>query len=244
MPFYERQEKIINELLKNESMTVQELSAKLFVSEPTLRRDLVKLEQMKKVIRTHGGAKIIKKEANEHTPFFFREQEQNGAKEIMAKKAVEFIRDGDIIMLDGSTSVYHMLSHLSSFKNLIVITNSAKVSLVLGHMGISNICTGGKMILGSFTYIGEDAEKTAKNYNADTIFFSCRGVSPDGKLTDSSVETNNVLKIMLQNAKKKVFLCDSSKFDRTYLHNLCHISELDEIICEKALPEHLRKMVK
>ena len=244
MPFYEREESIINELIKNESMTVQELSAKLFVSEATLRRDLSKLEKKNRIIRTHGGAKIIKKEANEHTPFLFRDQEQNEAKAIMAKKAVEYIRDGDIVMLDGSTSVHHMLPLLSSFQNLMVITNSAKVSSVLGHMGINNICTGGQMILGSFTFIGADAERTAGNYNADIIFFSCRGVAPDGRLTDSSVETNNVLKVMLRNARKKVFLCDSSKFDHVYLHNLCHISEVDEVISEKALPEHLRKMVR
>ena len=61
MPFYERQEKILNALLEKETMTTQELSAKLFVSVPTLRRDLIKLEQLGKVIRIHGGAQLIKK---------------------------------------------------------------------------------------------------------------------------------------------------------------------------------------
>ena len=45
MPFYEREDKILNALLEKDSMTTQELSAKLFVSVPTLRRDLIKLEQ-------------------------------------------------------------------------------------------------------------------------------------------------------------------------------------------------------
>ena len=99
MPFYEREEKILNALLEKESMTTQELSARLYVSVPTLRRDLIKLEQMGKVIRTHGGAQLVKKAADEKIPFFLREQEQNDAKEIMAKKAVKYIRDGDIILL-------------------------------------------------------------------------------------------------------------------------------------------------
>ena len=38
MPFYEREDKILNALLEKDSMTTQELSARLFVSVPTLRR--------------------------------------------------------------------------------------------------------------------------------------------------------------------------------------------------------------
>lgn len=243
MPFYERQDKILNALLEKECMTTQELSSKLFVSVPTLRRDLIKLEQLGKIIRIHGGAQLVKKSADEKIPILLREQEQNDAKEIMARKAVELVRDGDIIMLDGSTSAYSIIPHLTSFKNLIVITSSAKSSFLLGRMGINNICTGGKMITRSLSYIGEDAERTVKRYNADIVFFSCRGLSMDGKLTDNSIEENSLRKVMLRHAKKKVFLCDSSKLDHTYLNNLCHLSDVDEIICESVLPEHLYEMM-
>lgn len=243
MPFYERQEKILNALLEKETMTTQELSAKLFVSVPTLRRDLIKLEQLGKVIRIHGGAQLIKKSADEKIPIFLREQEQNDAKDIMARKAVEFVRDGDIIMLDGSTSAYSIIPYLTSFKNLIVITSSAKSSFLLGRMGINNICTGGRMITKSLSYIGEEAESTVRRYNADIVFFSCRGLSMDGKLTDNSIEENSLRKVMLQHARKKVFLCDSSKLEHTYLNNLCHLSDVDEIICEKWLPNHIYQMM-
>lgn len=162
MPFYEREDKILNALLERESMTTQELSAKLYVSIPTLRRDLVKLEQMGKIIRTHGGARLVKKSADEKIPFFLREQEQNSAKEVIAHKAAEFIRDGNTIMLDGSTSAYNIIPHLTEFQNLIVITSSAKSSFLLGQMGINTICTGGRMITQSLSYIGEDAEHTVR----------------------------------------------------------------------------------
>lgn len=232
MPFYEREDKILNALLEKESMTTQELSAKLYVSVPTLRRDLIKLEQMGKIIRTHGGAQLIKKSADEKIPFFLREQEQNDAKEIMARKAVEFVRDGDIIMLDGSTSAYSIIPHLTSFKNLIVITSSAKSSFLLGRLGINNISTGGRMITRSLSYIGDDAERTIKQYNADVVFFSCRGLSSEGRLTDNSLEENSIRRIMLRQSKKRILLCDSSKIGQVYLNNLCDISEVDSLLCE------------
>ena len=48
----------------------------------------------------------------------------------------------------------------------------------------------------------------------------------------------------MSRAKKKVFLCDSSKLNKESINNLCHISEIDQIICEKELPDEILKMMK
>ena len=244
MPFYEREEKILNVLLEKESVSVRELSAMLYVSQPTLRRDLVKLEQMGKIVRTHGGAQLLTKPADRKIPFNLRELEQNDAKSRMAAQAVEFIHDGDIIMLDGSTSAHNIIPLLSRFNNLIVITNSAKSAFLLGNMGIQNICTGGRMITQSLCYIGEDAERTVSNYNADVLFFSCRGLSVDGRLTDTTVEENCLRRCMLRQSTKRILLCDSSKINKVYLNNLCHLSEVDQLICEEPVPKHLKAMLR
>lgn len=244
MPFYEREERILNILLEKESVSIRELSAMLYVSQPTLRRDLIKLEQMGKIVRTHGGAQLMTKPADQKIPFYLRQQEQNDAKSQMALKAVELIRDGDIIMLDGSTSAHSIIPLLGRFNNLIVITCSAKSAFLLGEMGIQNICTGGRMITHSLCYIGEDAERTVRNYNADLLFFSCRGLSMDGRLTDTSVEENGLRRCMLRQSAKRVLLCDSSKLGNVYLNNLCHLSDVDAFICEEPLPQSLLAMLR
>lgn len=242
MPFYEREDKILNILLQQENISINELSDKLFVSKPTLRRDLIKLEKKGIILRTHGGASLVKNSADTKIPFVIREHEQNSAKSIIARKAVSFIHDGDTILLDGSTSAYSLVPYLSEFKKLIIITSSAKASLVLGQMGIDNICTGGRMIKESFSYVGAEAINTVNHYNADILFFSCRGLSLTGQLSDNSIEENLVRKAMMRHAAKKIFLCDSSKIGETCLHNLCDISELDEILCETALPKEIREL--
>ena len=243
MPFYEREERILSALMEKESMSIRELSAQLYVSQPTLRRDLIKLEQMGKIVRTHGGAQLLTKPADQKIPFYLRQQEQNDAKSRMAAQAVEFIRDGDIIMLDGSTSAHTIIPLLSRFHNLIVITNSAKSAFLLGNMGIENICTGGRMITRSLCYVGEDAERTVRNYNA-VLFFSCRGLSMDGRLTDTSIEENVLRRCMLSQSARRVLLCDSSKLGNVYLNNLCALSEVDNLICEKPVPQQLRTMLR
>ena len=244
MPFYDREEKILNILLEKDSASIRELSEKLYVSVPTLRRDLVTLEEKGKIIRTHGGAQLVKKSADEKIPFFLREQERNGAKSIMARKAVEYVKNGDIIMLDGSTSAYNIIPLLAEYNKLIVITSSAKSSFLLGKLGINNICTGGRMITTSLSYVGEEAERTVRNYNADVCFFSCRGLSEDGKLTDNSIEENSLRRAMIGQARKRVFLCDSSKIGSVCLNNLCHLSEVDVMICEEKVPDQYQELLR
>ena len=237
MPFYEREDKILNILNQKEHVTVDELANRLFISKPTLRRDLIKLENKGIISRSHGGASLVKNAPDTRIPFALREQEQDAAKSSIARKAITYIKDGQTIMLDATTSAYHIVPLLADFHNILVITSSAKTAFLLGQMGIKTICTGGQMINQSFSYIGDDALSTISHYNADVLFFSCRGLSYDGLLSDNSIEENQIRKAMMKRATKKILLCDSSKLGKVCLHNLCHISDVDEILCETTLPK-------
>lgn len=239
MPFYEREKELLNIIGQHESITSDELLRKLYISKSTLRRDLIKLESMGLIVRTHKGVMPVRKSADKQIPFLLRENEQNSAKALIAEKAAKLIKDGDTIMLDGTTSAYHIVPHLKNFKDIIVITSGAKASYLLGELGIKNICSGGVMINKSFSYVGSDALGTIARYNADIAFFSCRGLSADGLLSDNSVEENDVRKMIIKHSKRKVFLCNSEKIGNSYLHNLCSLSDIDDIICEKELPQNL-----
>ena len=207
MPFYEREDKILNLLRQKNMMTIDELANQLFVSKPTLRRDLIKLEKKGIISRGHGNASLVQNAPDSKIPFTLREQEQDIAKSAIARKAVTFIKDGDTIMLDATTSAYHIVPLLTDFHNILVITSSAKTSFLLGQMSIKNICTGGQMINRSFSYIGNDALNTVSHYNADVVFFSCRGLSLDGFASDNSIEENQIrMAMMKQSAKKIIFM--------------------------------------
>ncbi|MBO5479957.1 MAG: DeoR family transcriptional regulator [Clostridia bacterium] len=80
--------------------------------------------------------------------------------------------------------------------------------------------------------------------NVNIAFFSCRGLSTDGMASDNSIPENNIRRIMIRQAKRKILLCDSSKFNRTYLNTLCHANELDAIVCEKELPKAIIERLK
>lgn len=240
MPYYEREHKITDILSEHDSMPLTELAQQLFISLPTLRRDLIRLEKKGLVIRGHGKVSPIKNPADTKVPFSLRETEQTPAKRLMAKKAAEHIKDGSIIMLDASTSAYCIVPHLAEVKNIIVITSGAKTAMLLARYGIPNICTGGRMINKSLSYVGYDAISTIERYNADIAFFSCRGLSDDGIPSDTSAEENDIRRAMMRRSKKNILLCDSQKTGKTYLNNLCRPEKLDLIISDIDLSETIK----
>lgn len=231
MFYSERQEQLLTLLKKEKSMRVSSIASKLFTSESTVRRDLTALENEGLVRRTFGGAVICETERADE-PLVIRNTKNTKAKGEIAKRAAELVRDGMVIFLDSSSTAAHLVPHLTRFHDLTVITNSPATSIALGECGIRNFCTGGELSSRSVSFVGGYAQDFLRSFNADIAFISCRGLSEDGLLTESNVEFVHIKKQMLKNAKRKVFLCDRSKFERTYPHRLATKDEFDDVIIE------------
>lgn len=239
MYFTERYEDIIKILKERNSASVHFLAEHLHVSEPTIRRDLVVLEQEKRIKRTFGGA-VISDMSTTEIPLALRESENRQPKEIIAKKAIEHISDGKIIFIDASSTASKLLKYLPNFSNLTIITNSPKNSLKLAELRVRSFCTGGLLLENSIAYVGKQAEDFVRNFNADLFFFSSRGLSDTGVLSDSSIEESELRRVMMEHSRKKIFLCTSDKIGKSYMYNLCRLSAVDEVISEVELPEHLQ----
>lgn len=229
MPVFNREKQYLD-LLANREYTVRELSEKLFISEPTVRRDIIVLREKDLLICHRGRVKLKPKYADQRIPLFVRDLEYSEEKKEIAIKAAKHIKDGDVIMLDASTTAYHLLSHIAALKNVLVITNGAKTALEAVSMGIKTILIGGEVTLESYSSVGSDSENMLARYNADVAFFSCWGLTEDGLVTDNSIFENSLRKIMIKNSGKKFLLCDRSKFGKKYLNTLCREDEIDGII--------------
>lgn len=229
----DREKQILEILLKEKKVSVHELSRALFVSEPSIRRDLHSLENQNLIRRVHGAAMLEETALSKNKiPFLLREYEQSDAKSLIAKKAIELISDNDIIFMDASTSCYYLIPFLAAKRNVTVITNGVKTLIKLSEFGINAISTGGNLLNSCLALVGEEAHKTIETYNADVAFFSCRGLSNEGYVTDISPEENNARKKMIQNAKRSYLLCASDKIGKRYFHNLCHKDSITGVIHE------------
>lgn len=227
----DREKQILEILLKQKKVSVKELADFLFISEPSVRRDLASLEKQNLIKRIHGGAMLEETMLSKNKiPFLIREYEQSSAKVLIAQKAIDLINDNDVIFMDASTSCYYLIPFLSSKRNITVVTNGVKALTKLAEYDINTISTGGTLVNSCLALVGEEAYKTIETFNADIAFFSCRGLSDDGYLTDIAPEENNIRKRMMKNSKKSYLLCASEKFGKKYFHNLCHKDELNGII--------------
>lgn len=227
----ERQNEIINILVEKKSISVNKLAKILYVSAPTVRRDLSELEQQGKVLRTHGGV-ILRMTAESEIPLMFREDQNSIAKQIIANKASKIVQNGSVIFLDASSTAAHIIPFLKKFSDIVVITNSPKTSMKLGENNIKNYCTGGLLLMHSVAFVGSETEKFISSINADLLFFSSRGYMSGGFITDSSVEEAAIKKAMIRNSEKSFYLCDSSKKNKKYLYNICSTEDVTGIINE------------
>jgi len=243
MTITQRHTQILEALAKNSDINVKELAKLLMVSEPTIRRDLTELAQKGLLTKVYGGAVLNQGSADREIPFIFREKEKSSLKARIGVQAAKLVQNGMVVMLDGSTSAYHLVPYLAQKKDLIVITSGAKTAVALAEANIRTFCTGGQMVIHSFSYVGQQAEDFVRSINADILFFSCRGLSDDGKMTDQSIDEANLRKVMMQCSQKKYLLCDSSKFGKACFYNMGNVQDIDGILSEAPLPPAIAAML-
>ena len=235
----ERHKRILEALQDDPGVTVKELAERLCFSEPTIRRDFTELHKKGLITKFYGGAVLNRRAADGEIPFAMRENEKSVGKALIGKRASALLHDGAVVMLDGSTSAYHLVPYLADFKDIIVITSGAKTAVALAERDVTTFSTGGKMIVHSFSYVGQEAEDFVRKINADVLFFSCHGLSMDGMMSDPSVRESNLRRVMMAQCKKKYLLCDGSKFGKTFFYNMGDVGEVDGIISDVDVPESI-----
>ncbi len=231
----ERQQKILNilkELDANESISVKELAAKFFFSESSIRRDILLMEKRGLVTHIYGGVMLAQYQ-NTVMPAIIRDSENSDIKDLIASTAARLIKNGDTILLDSSSTTRRILNYISDKKDIRIITNNQRIFQDFVKINAQLYCTGGTYNPKNHNFLGLAAESYVKKISADIVFFSSLGLSNNGEINDVSEEEISMRSAMLSRAKKKIFLCDSSKIGVSKLITLCSITEVDDVICDR-----------
>lgn len=234
MLLYQRQQEILNYLNKNQSATVKELASIVWASESSVRRDIKALEQKGYVKQVYGG--VILPNQNSVVPIALRDSFHSAVKDSLAEAAAKHIFDGATVIMDNSSTVRRIIKYTDNFHYLRIITNNQCIINECDKSNIELYCTGGKYIKQNNVFVGSSAENYIKNIYADILFFSSQAVSDDGEISDICEYETNIRKVMLSRAKKKIFICDSSKLGYKKTFTLCTKDDVDVIICDKPLP--------
>ena len=232
---YERQQAIMDYLKQHHTSTIHALAKHLYTSEASIRRDIASMEGSGLVVKVYGGV-ILPEHKNEVVPVELRDGANSAAKEIIAQEAAKRIHDGDTVFFDSSSTVRRICKHIKNRKHLKIITNNLRICQDLKDTDIAVYCTGGEYYKKLDCFLGPYAERFISSINANSLFFSCKGLSKQGILTDVSEAEIAIRQAMLTNADKSYLLCDSSKIGQKYAFTLCSARELTDILCDQPLP--------
>lgn len=229
-----RKSKIKDIISEKKSVVVSELAKDFSVTEETIRRDLKSLEDESFLIRTYGGAFIQDGVQNE-VELSIRETAYTDSKQAIAKKCAEIIHNGDSIFLDASTTALFIAKEVRDMR-LTILTNSLKViNLLTDCPNIHLISIGGIFNSTNMSFAGTSALQALDGYYVDKTFMSCRSLSQDHGITDSTETMSEIRKKLMTRSNNIYVVADYSKFDKTSFISICNFKDIDGIITDKEL---------
>ena len=229
----ERQSAILKILRQKQYATVEQLSKDLFTSISSIRRDLIEMERENLVLRSYGSVELVKSNSR-NEPYSLRAQYRIEEKRQIAQKAASLVKDKDIVFLDHSTTALFLAEELVQEKKITIVTNNLDIlGNIYSQNNITIYSSSGLVSNGRHCLIGDDAEATFNRIHADFAFFSAKALSSEGILYDSNLPEVLVRDAMIRNAHKKVFLCDSEKYDTYAGYRQCALEEIDYLISEE-----------
>lgn len=235
----ERIQTITGILQKNGFVTVKFLTQELHYSTATINRDLNAMQKQQIIRRSYGGAELVEAKT---VPLLFRYSKMRPAKNKIGKKAAEFIRDGDTVFIDCSTTAQYIGKYITDRKNLTVITNNLSLASFLSEYGVTAICLGGQITEPPAMVYSRETVESVRRYGADKLFFSACAVTEDGKIGCSHSEMHSlVIRAMLENAQKSYFLIDHEKLAPGCRQYLATLGDADTVIADFAFSGEVKE---
>jgi DeoR/GlpR family transcriptional regulator of sugar metabolism len=226
-------------------VTVAELEEQFGVSSMTARRDLDGLERRGLARRTHGGAVLPAFTAHEDS-FASRLEVAADAKRALAVAAAAAVQPGESLFLDSSTSAYHVArALLDRGVQATVITNSLPVMELVGthpSAAIELVAVGGMLRRLTRSFVGPFAVHTVLGHIADRLYFSVKGVTADGALTDPDSLEAEVKRAMVAHSEQPVLLLDESKLTTHGRSVLGRLADVSTVLACGVSEDRLRRL--
>ncbi len=235
----ERRKKITAMIDSRGSVRMSDLAKHFDVSRETIRKDLIYLDNLRIIKKTHGGANSLR-ESSER-PLSMRVFENTEKKSRIAEKALEYIEDNQVVVLDAGSTVLALAKLLSADSNNTLVTNSLSAAVALAEKNLSFCLIGGDFSCTTMSTGGLLATQAMRMLNADVAFLGTSGLQyvegPSAKtLYDAQSKTD-----IMRNCQKNIVLADSSKFSENGFVQYASWSEVDLLITDSEIPGEILK---
>lgn len=243
-----RRHKILEILQRDRARGLTDLAGLLGVSYMTIRRDMKEMEADGRLSVING---VAVSSSGTHLPndrpysLALAGSQMVDAKDRIGKKAVSFIENHDVIVIDTGSTTEFVARHLPDDMNITIICYTINSLVeVYKRPNCQIVFPGG--FFHSDTLMFESAEGLAliKRNRANKAFISATGVSEKhGVMCDNHYECP-MKRTIMESSFKRYLLFDSSKCDRIRIGHYAELKEFDAIITDSGAPKSLHRSAK
>ncbi len=231
MELSERQEQILAMIRRKGRVDVEGLARDFSVTSQTVRRDLSELCERGLAARTHGGARRMISVSN--LGYEDRRRTASAEKEAIGIAAANLIPNDCSVTLNIGTTTEQVARALTAHEGLVVISNN--INIIHGLIGAKMrelILVGGAVRPTDGAIVGDEAVEFISRYKTDFAVVGASSLDEDGAILDFDAREVSVARAILKNARTRILVCDSTKFERNAPVRICDIGDVDYFVTD------------
>lgn len=226
----QRRQRILDELFEKRHVTARDLAGVMATSEATVRRDLKALADEHLIELVYGGATL-----RSSSDFSFRSKEQRNAdaKRAIGRLAAELVPDGEHIFMDSGSTCFQMTPFLKGKRGLWIIANSTRLALEMDTPGVRVILLGGSYRPDRMDTTGPLAMSTLEQLRGYAAFIGADGLDRQFGLAAADIESAQLYRLAIANAREAVLLADHTKFESASLYKIVDWDQIAKVVTDQ-----------
>ena len=207
------------------------------VSEMTLRTDLKLLDEARRILRIHGGAKSVQVLIGTDD-FLGRKSVRNiSQKQKIAEKALTLLRPNTTVYLDSGSTTTLFARQFPDQSNLIYTTGLSCATELSNLSKPAVMLPGGKLNRYSQSVFGFSAIKELESVNFHQAFLGITGYHTDAGFSCGIRDEAILKQTAARQSDQVIVLMDSSKLGLKCSFNICGLKDIDIVVSDGNLPE-------
>lgn len=238
----ERRDAIVALVNEKSNITFAELKKRFpQVSDMTIRTDLKALDEAKRIVRVHGGAKSVEQVIGNDDLLGKRAVRNVEAKQLIAEKAVKLVRPNTTVFIDsGSTTT--LMANLFPDVQCVIFTNSLSCGIELSKLTKARVyMVGGLLNRNSLSVVGYSALKEMDSVNYDMAFLGVTSYDDQLGFTCESAEDNAIKRMVISKSVQNIILMDASKLGRRGSFTIGQLNEVTDVVMDGNVPDDFRQ---
>ena len=217
-----RQTTLRERLEAGTQLIAAELAEEFDISLDTIRRDLLALEETGVAQRVRGGAVPVR--APTKTYLERRRRPTTDCSRIVPA-ALPLIKEGMTIILDGGTTLTHLAERIEPLPDLLVITSSPAIAVILMEKSIATHLIGGRLSPWGGVAVGRQAEDALGKLSADLAFVGICALEAEFGLSADKADEASAMQAMARAAQSLVLVCARDKVGRRARHHVLAVDQ-------------------